>query len=339
MKSLPLLALSLVLVAAAAAQAAAPGARVEVPIKRLAEGHGAVRFGVDITVDGVPLEAQLDTGSTGLRILPSAGLPANLLQSTGKRSADTYGSGARLLGEIDRATVALGDASAEVPVELTLQAVCAPEHPGCIVDRMGPDKFRMGTDADGTGGYPAIIGIGLHPKDIPNPLAHMGSGRWIIELPAPGSSAPGRLIINPTEDDLRGFVTYQLAPGTRPDSLGGPSWLDYQLPACVVDFDHRREDCAPTLLDTGEYGFRFSRKDAANTAWAGGLHAAILFKFSDPHRVEQRFTTDTGPERHVYETQPRSAQFNEGLNAGYEPFTAFSVLYDASAGQIGLKPR
>jgi hypothetical protein len=341
-KSLRALALSIGLIAGAATQvgAAVPGDRVEIPIKRLAEGHGSVRFGVDITVNGVPLEAQLDTGSSGVRILPSAGLPATLLQPTGKHSSETYGSGARIQGEIDRATVGLGSATADIPVELTLKAVCVPERPDCIVSRMGPDKFLLGTDTDGKGGYPAILGIGLRPTDVPNPLGHMGSARWIVELPLPGSAAPGRLIVNPTEEEQRGYTLYHLAAGVRPDSLGLPTWRDNELPACVVDLDHQRQDCAPTLLDTGEFGFAFARDDAATyKPWAAKAHAAIRFNFPGGPPVEQRFVTNDGPERHVYYKQTTTAKFIQGLNVGYEPFTAFSVLYDARNGVMGFKPR
>ena len=63
----PLLAIAPALHARAAD---APG--LEVPIREVVLSDGVRRYAVTLTVDGVPIEAQLDTGSTGLRILAPA---------------------------------------------------------------------------------------------------------------------------------------------------------------------------------------------------------------------------------------------------------------------------
>src|SRR5947208_2231838 len=54
------------------ATAQAPPARTELPIHAVKLSNGAVRFGVPIRIGATALEAALDTGSTGLRVLPGA---------------------------------------------------------------------------------------------------------------------------------------------------------------------------------------------------------------------------------------------------------------------------
>ena len=64
------LALALVSAAEASAHAQEP-VRAKVPIREVILSDGAHRYGVPITVGATQIEAGLDTGSSGLRIVPN----------------------------------------------------------------------------------------------------------------------------------------------------------------------------------------------------------------------------------------------------------------------------
>lgn len=321
------------------AAAATPAAeRIEIPIKLVEQADHNLRFSIPITVGGAPVEAMLDTGSGGLRLLAGA-VPDGAVAPTGRRSVATYGSGVRLIGEAARASIGVGPATVELPVEMTRKIECVSEKPRCPASKVEPERYRIGGDARRGEGFAAILGIGLRPADTPNPLAHIGDGRWIVELPRPGSAAPGRLVLNPTEAEQKGFILHQLPAAARRDAVGGPAWRDNQVPACVLNLDAGTSECAPAMLDTGALGFRFARREDPKPAWPAGVRAAIAFKLDGDRQIEDRFTTNSRPGTRVRYARPTTDDFAEGLNAGFYPYFAFDVLYDAKSGQIGLRPR
>ena len=78
------------------AQDAAP-ARVELPLRDVVLSNKAHRYAVPITVGGVAMDAGLDTGSVGLRILGRAVTSAQL-DKTSHQTTYSYDSGTRLKG-------------------------------------------------------------------------------------------------------------------------------------------------------------------------------------------------------------------------------------------------
>lgn len=336
-----LIGFGLALMMSGAAVAETPAAndqRIEAPIKVVGLPDGTLRFSVDITVGGQPVEAMLDTGSSGLRLLPGA-VPASAVALNGRPTAGTYGSGVRLKGEGGRAFVGFGPASVDVPVEVVQKIECVEERPQCPAAKLSPDQFRIGGDGLVGQGFVAILGVGMRPADTPNPLAHLGQRRWIVELPRPGEGKPGRLILNPTPEESTGFASFRLPEGARNDAIGGPTWRDNVLPGCVVDLDSQARDCAPTMLDSGAPNFTFKRKEEPKPPWPAGVHAALSFKFDGGTEIQDRFTVAASPGTRVRYGKPTTDHFAEGLNAGFQPFLAFTVLYDMKAGVIGIKPR
>lgn len=334
---LPLVALAGVLMTGVAASAE-PTQRVELPIKRVQLPDHTIRFSIMITVGGAPVEAMLDTGSSGLRLLPAAA-PAGTVALTGRHSADTYGSGVRLVGEQGRATLGFGAVSVAAPVELTQTVECVAQKPDCPAAKLPMADYRIGGDGLAGQGFLAILGVGLRPSDTPNPLGHIGAGRWIVELPETNGDAPGRLILNPTPEEMAGFAIYQLEPAARNDAMDGPAWRDNRLPTCLTDLDTKAKACAPTLLDSGAVGFRFTRREEPAAPWPQGDHAALAFQFNGGLEVQDSFVVRTAPGTAVRFARPTTDKFMEGLNAGFYPFMAYDVLYDAKAGHIGLKAR
>src|SRR6266849_4687349 len=74
--------------------------RVEVPIRIVYQPNGAVRLAILVQIgDAPPVEALLDTGSSGLRVLPGV-LPRAAYGSTPTSAAITYSSGVTLRGNV-----------------------------------------------------------------------------------------------------------------------------------------------------------------------------------------------------------------------------------------------
>lgn len=318
------------------AETAAP--RAEVPIKAVRLSDGVMRFTIPVTVGGQTFEAEMDTGSSGVRLMPGA-LPQGAVRTNGRPSHEVYGSGVRLTGELADTPVGLGGLSASVPVEITTKIECVEEKPRCPASRLPPNAYRIAGDGRVGEGFLAIVGIGMRPADAANPVSHMGSGRWIVVLPTLGAPDSGRLIINPTDEETAGYQIYRLEPGRKPDAAGGPSWRDNQLKTCLTNLDRRVSVCGPTLLDTGAPNFHFALNQDPLPDWAAGTHASIDFPLEGDKRLSAPFIVQSIAGTRVHYSRPTTEHFAEGLNAGFYPFYAFGVLYDAKAGTIGVKPR
>ena len=83
--------------------------------------------------------------------------------------------------------------------EINIQAIealgCTQEKRACPGANANIAQFRLGGRGDPDHGYLAIMGVGLAPNGVGNPLAAIGDGAWIITLPKPGARAPGTLIL------------------------------------------------------------------------------------------------------------------------------------------------
>jgi hypothetical protein len=66
-----------------------------------------IHYSVELTVGGHPVEAMLDSGSTGLRLLPAA-VPANAVRKTSTQSIYSYAIGVEPRGAFAKAKVGVG---------------------------------------------------------------------------------------------------------------------------------------------------------------------------------------------------------------------------------------
>src|SRR5437764_12671749 len=82
---------------ASASVSAAGLPRAEIPIREVDLSDGTRRYVVDLVVDGQPMVAGLDTGSTGLRILSRA-FSGEAAKSRGRQVSYFYSSGTRFEG-------------------------------------------------------------------------------------------------------------------------------------------------------------------------------------------------------------------------------------------------
>ena len=297
--------------------------RVELPVRLVQLSDGTRRFGVPLTIDGHPVEAGLDTGSTGLRVMARA-MPGNT--AGGAPAHYGYGSGTQLDGPVVTSTVAFGPLSGAIKVQRVDALSCLPGHSQCPVKRNG-DLATFGIQGNGlpNEGFPAILGVNLRPAGAPNAFEALGARRWIVELPRPGDTAPGRIILNPDDADIAGFANYRLLDD------------DNSLAACITGPAPLERVCGPATLDSGAPGLRVveahGRAPIPNgtsvTIALGDAKSQTTAALVTGQRDQaSRLTLEQGPDS----TQPK-------LFFGVAPYWRWSVLYDADAHTIGLKPR
>lgn len=315
--------------------ASGPPARSEAPIHQTMLSNGAHRYAVPIVVGGTALLASLDTGSTGLRILPGVLQPADAAVSA---EPETYGyaSGSRYEGVVGDARVAIAAAEGTAPVHLIRTIGCYASLPHCPASRTTLDKYGFASDGLPGEGFKAILGIDMAPGRVGNPLRFLGVRRWIVELPRPGDDR-GRLILNPTEAETEGYVMVPLAAPYAHERGGG---LHDAVPGCLSNDATGARACGVVLMDTGAQGLAVLNASLGEAPWPDGA-AAALELFDASGRVAAREALTVG----LRDQGTRLTWRREGrvqgvvIYAGVSPYLAYSVLYDARRQMIGLKPR
>ena len=327
-----------VLCAAGAAQAAE---RADVPVHQTMLPDGSPRYSVPVTVgDGPPIEAALDTGSFGLRVLASALSPGQY-EATDLHRRYPFSGGARFDGVLARATVGVGPVRSDVPVlfQRIDRVDCVEEKPDCAASKVRPEDYRIAGNGYPGQGFSAILGLSLrHAPGVeaaPNPLSLTGDRSWILLLPRPGDAEPGHLIIDPDDGDRAGFALVKLDPQPGTTGDGSPAWADAALPGCLIGAGERY--CGRTMLDTGAPGLAVASSSAkAPTPWGPGRGAT--FEIGGPDGpVSMAFTSGDGPASQVTLHPPRGQ--GPVISAGTLPYLDYAVLYDAKAGTMGFKRR
>jgi hypothetical protein len=233
-------------------------AHVEVPISQRRLSDGTIRYSVPVRVGGGRMiDAMLDTGSFGLRVMKDA-VSSRRYQPTPEVRRYHFASGVVLEGRLARAEIAVGDAKTDAPVviQIVQSVTCGALKPDCPAARLDAADYRIGGDGLPREGFTAILGLSMRAPQVSspalNPLDFIGDRRWIIVLPRPDDKAPGKLIINPDPDDIAGFQTFPvlLHPFSDTDS-GGRALRESQMPGCLDAQAPDQDDCKPILMDTG----------------------------------------------------------------------------------------
>jgi len=308
-------------------------ARVVVPISQTVLPDSDIRYSVPVRVgNSVAVDALLDTGSTGLRVMRGAMFRGSFTD-TGFRSVSAFAAGDKLTGTVGMAAMNIGGLATDgpVPFEIVDSETCASFRPDCGASKVLAPDYGIGGDGLAGQGFQAILGVGLRDaQGAENPLQHLGAKQWILELPEPGQGGPGSLILNPGWQDLQGFTMFALKPE------GGGVWHDPgfadTLPACLKDATTGQSLCGQAILDTGAPGMVSFGDGAAGPLWAAGDQAALDFG-----GLDEKFAVDGSPGTGLLR-EPK-AQDGLDLVAGIAPFFAFDVFYDAAGGRIGLRPR
>ncbi|HLZ75570.1 hypothetical protein [Phenylobacterium sp.] len=329
------LALLFAALAAAPFPAAQPPARSEAPIRQLTLSNGALRYAVPVTVGRTAMLVSLDTGSTGLRILPGALVPGDAA-ATKAEEVYGYASGSRYVGVVGQAKVTIGAASGTGRVHLIRSIGCFDYLPNCPASRTTLDKYGIASDGLPGEGFRAILGIDMAQGQVGNPLRFLGARRWIVELPRPGEG-DGRLILNPTDEEAAG---YAFAPLSAPYAHEPGGGLHDAVPGCLVNSRTRARVCGPVLLDTGAPWLSVVNARGAGEPWPDGSPAALEL-FDTVGAITARETLVTGARdlgtRLTWRRETRV--YGPVIYAGIAPYFAWSVLYDPAHQRIGLKPR
>jgi hypothetical protein len=318
---------------AAPAGAEDASARTVLPIRAVSLSNGAIRYGVTIRVGETVLDAALDTGSTGLRILPGVLQPGDARPS---EVPEIYGyaSGSRYEGLAGEAMLALGAVSGQTPIHLIRAIGCFAHLPRCPASRTPLPHYGIASDGLPDEGFKAILGTDMDRARIGNPLTALGVRRWIVELPRPGHPDEGRLILNPSPADAADFIMLPIVGPYAQISGGG---LHDALPGCLVHEGARI--CGPVLLDTGS-SFMVVANGHVTDPWPDGDPAALeLYGPDGAVAARAGFTLGSrdAATRLSWRTEARAPR--PSIFAGAAPYFAWSVLYDARRQAIGVKPR
>lgn len=309
--------------------------RSEVAIHQVTRNRGARRFSVSVRVGARSIEAGLDSGSTGLRILPGV-LSATDARIGSKKSTYFFGSGVRLSGVVGRARLTLGALSGTVDLQLVESVGCTQKKPHCAAAHLPLERFGLMGSGMAGAGFKAILGVSMAPAGpagIPNPLVSMGVRRWIVELPRSADGRTGRLILNPTDAEVRAYVMFPVLGGSSPEHGAHDA-----IRACIVNKRTLATACGWLNMDTGAGGIQVVNSHLRHP-WRSGTPAVLVFgEGRAPHLVEHLVAGERSEASRM--SLKTSAKVDGvAIRAGIVPYLAFSVLYDPEHGRIGLKPR
>jgi hypothetical protein len=308
--------------------------RVEVPIKQVTLPDGEPRYAVRIRVGRTEIEAGLDTGSTGLRILPGTLAPGDAV-STAERESTRYGSGAQLDGVVAKAAVDIGGLKGDARFELVDKVGCARQMTNCPAARVAQADYGIMGDGLAGAGFKAILGVGLKTVRIDNPLRTVGANRFIVDLPR-DETETGRLILNPAAADLDGFRKVPAYPlSAEQTQLHADT-----VTGCLVPKAGGAKICGALTFDTGAPGIRVVSPDPLGVAWPPGTEASIVL---DDGAGGVAATQDVAIGSR---TQSANLTFKEMPNlpktvirAGTAPYLVYSVFYDLDQGGLAVRAR
>lgn len=313
-----------------------PSPRAEVAIHEVVLSDGTRRYGVPIRVGQTEIEAGLDTGSTGLRILPNV-LKEGDAQPTSRRDSYRYGAGAKLDGGVATASVAVGALQGETTVQLVQRVGCVDEKPRCAAGSVSLSQYGIQGNGLPGEGFKAILGVNMASADVASLFKGIGARRWIVDLPRPGEPGSGRIVLNPTDAEVQGFTTLPIidsfsdAHGVLHDSLRG----------CLLNDNSHQKICGAVILDTGDPGVRVASPTlSASRPWPDETPATLLLADAAGQvRVAEAFVIGRRDHASHLTFVERPGAPTTFVFTGLTAYFAYSVLYDAEHGVVGFKPR
>ncbi|WP_140851044.1 hypothetical protein [Sphingomonas glacialis] len=283
-----------------------------------------------IEIDGHPIDAGLDTGSVGLRVLPGI-VDTAVTKTVGPVQRYSYGAGTALEGPVVRTALSVGGLQNGGRWQIIRKIGCSVARPDCPASHVDPRKFGIQGNGLAGEGFRAILGVGLANADLPNPFQEIGAHRWIIELPRPGEMDSGRLILNPSDEQVAGFTPLMLVDPHR-------TRANDAVRACL-QHDVGKPICAPTLIDSGAPGVELVNH-SADRGWAEGTTGRLTFgDVANAEALGVRFIVGRRAQASRFSsvTDPRVEGVR--IRSGLLTYFAYDVLYDANHGIIAVKAR
>lgn len=280
------------------------------PIRRVILSDGTVRLAVPITVEGARMDAMLDTGSRGLRVLQSA-LP---VRGTGDMQRFPFASGVVLEGPTLPARVSVGGRAGVLQIQQVGTVRCMAQRPGCPASRLAPSAYRIGGDGLPGEGFLAILGIGAAGAEgRANPLTALGVRAFSV--------GPGRLSLFDT-------------PPTRV-RMALPTDATGWMQGCLVNGANGRRHCGALSVDSGQSAIILAAPDVPpGASWARNTPGSLEFG--------ARGTTLTlafaAGEAHAPESVHLRAAATATVRilAGSLIFDRHTVLFDAEGRPYGV---
>ena len=308
-----------IVVAAALASVAGPALaqRAELPVRMVELPNGDRRFATTLQIDGRAVEVGIDTGSTGLRVLPR-GLGDAGRAAHGPRVTYSYGAGTGFEGSAITVQVAAGSIAGPVRIMRIGGVGCVAGHPDCPVAHADLTGYGIQGDGIAGQGFAAILGIRLRPDQVGNPFEQLGVRRWIVELPRTATEQ-GRIVLDPSDAEVADYARIGVdGDGTTPGCLTGPDTI-----------------CGRAFFDSGAAGLRVLRA-APFRVWPNGTPATITVGRGEQ---AQRMSVTIGRRDQASALLGVPGGNDTRLSLGLAPYFHWSVLYDPSHHQIGVRSR
>lgn len=306
--------------------------RFVVPIYQVATRAGCLRYFVQVGLGNSTVDAMLDTGSVGLRVLAKA-LFATDFSCNGKTTHYGFASGAQLNGDLSHAFVSIGELAAgtrQVQFQLVRSLSRSVWARNYDESYLNSRDFRFGGRVSEGGGFAGIFGINIAPmRDVTNPLIALGVKRWIVRLPQPDDHLPGELILNPDAGEMQGFTLFNL----RSSRVGAA------VTGCLVNLDTGERCCGKVRLDSGAPGIVVAPGKADKTfrQWPDATKAALVLRSSNTHHIHIPFVVGGGKSfRLRVDTNPNVSRTRI---SSCVPLLSLSMYCDPRRGVFGLRPR
>lgn len=312
-----------------------------VPVSVVDES-GSIRFAVWVSINGVWVQAMLDTGAPGLRVLGSAIADAGVTALDSGPLQIDYNGGLVLGGYAASASVGLQGLAtpiADVPMQVVTSAC------DLQFDAQAPDGSTPCNPATPTiFGMSATLGISLRQSrttgavTLRSPLASLGGyPPFIVHLN--GTSATvggdaGTIEIGVTAAERATFPYWIHLTGGP-----APVWNDLSPQSCIRD-ETADGGCwtQGTFLDTGNDDPYIETLDAGaptpGARWPSADTAAIAL-LGDNGCVIDQYDVPAGTVA-VRKLAPGTTTEN---NVGYGVFYHVDILFDPASGWIGMRPR
>lgn len=318
---------------AATAETAIPIHQIRLHLGRF----GLPIYGIPVRVGGTMVEAGLDTGSVGLRVMARALRPGDA-RPAGSAETYTYSSGVTLPGQAGATRLAFGDHAGAARIQLIETVGCVETRQDCP-GKGNPADYRVEGRGIAHAGFLAIAGLRLprqRPDSIDNPLVETGARGYVIDLPRLGEPV-GRLAIDPGPRETRGFVKLPNAHEVFPND---PSVRPTTVPGCILNKDTGREICGTILFDTGAPGIEVTLPSPATYKWDVGTASRLVLGDGRKHEIAtEEFIAGPMQNSSVSFTKPNPRLERASISIGVTPFFAFSVLYQPHRHGIAIRPR
>jgi hypothetical protein len=325
---------------------AAAGSPVDVPITLTqTSSSGTTRFSLPVTLGPAPtVQAFLDTGSSGVRILPGAIPDSAFASITDTTIEASYHSGLVLTGVVAKISVSIGGVQtpAPIPVMLVRSVSCEPTEPNCGAEDVdAADYVFFGTSK-------VLVGVGLRNSPtsggVASPMPQLeGSPAFAIQGATFGGTS-AILRLRPGEAQIATMKTFMLPveDGGAPLPNGVPAYGDrYGLPACVNDMTTGVDYCVPAELDTGNPSvyIEWPGVDAGESVLPPSTAVQVVIGPSTAPLEKYMFTVGTTPTPGVDEVVVEPATGAPFMNLGTQVFFRYDVYFDPVHGVVGFAGR